>query len=139
MTYNQVIKYFNDFANNHLQIEQFGSGELWEIEGQNLKYPCMWVSPISTALTDNTANRTFIVLVMDLVDKAKNFEKEVQSDTELILMDVVKYIKNDLGLNGEPVLFPFKEEFADWVTGWRTEITFETEFNSNDCDIPFKN
>ena len=33
LTYNQIIKEFNDFANAHKQIQNFGNGDLFEITG----------------------------------------------------------------------------------------------------------
>ena len=31
ITYNQMIKEFQDFATAHRQINEFGNGDLWEV------------------------------------------------------------------------------------------------------------
>ena len=36
LTYNQVIKALNDFADAHLEIETFGNGDLYETVQHNL-------------------------------------------------------------------------------------------------------
>ncbi len=47
LTYNQIIKEFNDFADAHKQVQNFGNGDLWEITESNqlldYNYPLLWV------------------------------------------------------------------------------------------------
>jgi hypothetical protein len=143
-TYNNIITLFDRIATAHNQIESFGTGELWEVDATikpGFKYPLLWVAPISSITKDQVQERTFNVLVMAQVDKGKVYEQEVLSDCELILNDVIKVLKNEndyYELIGEPSLIPFKEDFGDWLTGWRSELVILSDMNGNACDVPIE-
>ena len=142
ITYNNIITLFNNIAVAHKQLKDFGTGESWEVEGHikpGIIYPLLWVIPISSQTTSNTQERTFTLLVMGQVKKDKSDEQEILSDCELILNDVIKIFRNEsdnYDLIGEPILFPFKEDFGDWITGWRADVQIQTDLNNNYCDIP---
>lgn len=145
MTYNQIITLFRGITNSSKLINSFGTGELWEIEGNikpGTRYPLIWVVPVSATVTNQTVNRTFTFLCMDMVNKDKSNEQEVLSDTELGLQDFIKVLRmesDSYTLLNEPTMFPFIEEFGDWCAGWRVDFEIETDFNSNDCDTTFEN
>jgi hypothetical protein len=142
MTYNQIIKLFSNIVGSSKVLKSFGTGELWEIEGNikpGIQYPTLWAAPIQTNVTDQTMSRTFTFLCFDMVSKDKSNEQEVLSDTEQCLQDFIKILRSasdDYELVGNPTLIPFKEEFSDWATGWRVDFEILTAFNSNDCDVP---
>lgn len=142
MTYNNTIQLFDNIATAHKQINTFGTGELWEVNGiikPELKGFILWVAPVNTTITDQTTIRTFTVLVMNIVKKDKSDEQEVLSDSEQILIDIIKIFRNEdeaYELVGDPTLFPFKEDFGDWLTGYRTDLVIQTDFNNNYCDLP---
>lgn len=142
MTYNNIIQLFDNIATAHKQINTFGTGELWEVNAiikPELKGFVLWVAPVSSTTTEQTTIRTFTVLVMSIVKKDKTDEQEVLSDSEQILNDIVKIFRNEdeaYELIGEPTLFPFKEDFGDWLTGWRADLVIQTDFNNNYCDLP---
>ena len=142
MTYNQVIKLFNDWADTHLLIGTYGSGEEWEINGNfkpGIIDPLFYTIPVNSQVLENTVNRTFKVICFGRVKKDKSNEREVISDTEQICQDFIKFIRyNDADFNlvGEPQFTPFTEEFGDWCAGWEGDIIIETEFDNNECDKP---
>lgn len=142
MTINQIKTLFSNVASAHYMLNDFEFGELWEIEekmNKNAKYPMLFVSPISSITGEQVKERTFQVLVMDLVKKDGTETVDAWSDTEQILDDVIKIVRRESDsyeLVGEPTLFPFKEEYSDWCTGYRAELVIRTDFNSNYCDIP---
>lgn len=143
MTYNQIITLFENIAEAHKQLFYFGHGEQWEVDGAikpGIKYPALWVMPVDSQTRDSVKIRTFTLLVFAQVKKDKSNETEIISDTEQIIDDVLKIIRNesdDYNLVNEPQMFPFKEEFGDWCAGWRCDIQFETDFNLNqNCDVP---
>lgn len=142
MTLNQSLTLFGNIAAAHYQIKDFAYGELWELNGEikpGISYPLMFVVPIDSTTTDQTQQRRFLVLVCDRPKKDKSNEAEILSDSEQILNDVVKTFRNesdDYELIGDPVLIPFKEDFGDWLSGYRTELVIQSDFNSNYCDIP---
>lgn len=144
-TINNFKELFSNIATAHKQINTFGFGELWEIEeamNKDVTYPMLWVQPINSTTGLQTQTRTFRFLVFDLVSKQdvdNNYTIEVWSDTELILNDIIKILREEsdsYNIVGEPLLEPFKEEFSDWVTGWRSDLVIETDLNSNYCDVP---
>jgi len=145
ITINNYKDLFKDIKDAHYQLNSYGFGEAWQIEelmNKEITYPCMFVVPITSTTLDQTQQRTFRILVFDLVkrnDVDDNQTTEVWSDTEQILNDVIKILRDEsdnYDLTGDPVLEPFMEEFTDWVTGWKADVTIDSELNSNYCDIP---
>lgn len=141
MTYNNIINNLKAYCTANEQIKTFGTGEEWEAEGilkPGIIYPIFYAIPIDSTNGLQTKQRKFNFICFDIVAKDKSNEQDVLSDTEQILDDIIRYIQNndDIGLIGEPVLIPFKEKYGDFCAGWATEVIIETEFNSNDCQIP---
>lgn len=142
MTYDQVITLFNNIAVAHKQINSFGTGELWEVEG-NIKpgiiYPMLYIVPVNSITQENTKQRSFTGLVFGQVKKDKSDEQSILSDCESIADDFIKILRNesdDYILLGDPVLVPFKEDLGDFVTGWRFDFDLQTDLNNNYCDVP---
>lgn len=145
ITINNYKTLFNNIQAAHQQLNSFGFGEAWQIEelmNKQITYPCMFVCPISSLNNDQTQQRTFRILIFDLVkrDDVDNDQcTEVWSDTEQILNDVLKILRNEsdsYDLVGDVSCEPFMQEFTDWVTGYKADIVIESELNSNYCDIP---
>ena len=141
MTYNQLISFIETTALSNPFIKFFGTGELWEIEGNLKPAPdslILWLNPTNSTVNDNQVERQFNMLCMGRVLKDKTNEQEVLSDSEQVLWDMIKVIKNgdDTDVNGTPSLTPFKEEFGDWMAGWNAEIIIVTDFDNNPCNIP---
>lgn len=141
MTYNQLISFIEATTLSNPFIKFFGTGELWEIEGNLKPAPdslILWLNPTNSTVNDNQVERQFNMLCMGRVLKDKTNEQEVLSDSEQVLWDMIKVIKNgdDTDVNGTPSLTPFKEEFGDWMAGWNAEIIIVTDFDNNPCNIP---
>jgi hypothetical protein len=142
MTINQIKELFSNIASAHYFINDFAYGELWEIEeklNKKPKYPMLFVTPVQSVTGEQVKERTFNILVFDMVNKDYSNQVQVWSDTERILDDVIKILRReskDYELVGEPTSFPFKEDFSDWATGYRAEIVIRTDFDNNYCDIP---
>jgi hypothetical protein len=142
LTWNNLVSLFENVATAHQQINSYGLGEEWEINGateSNRDYPKMWVIPIDSITKEQTVERTFEFLVFDLVHPDEDNENDVVSDTEQIIHDIIKVFKNEsdnYNVTNEPQAFYFTEKYADNVSGWRAQITIETDFASNSCDMP---
>jgi len=141
MTYNQLIKFLEETALANPFVKFFGTGELWEIEGNLKPAPdslMIWLNPVNSVVNDNQLDRQFNMLCMGRVKKDKSNEQEVLSDSEQVLWDMIKVIKDneDTDVNGSPTMTPFKEDFGDWLTGWNAEIIITTDFDNNPCNIP---
>jgi hypothetical protein len=146
-TYNQIVDELNQIATDHKQINYFGSGELWEVNGDPKNpgvYPQLWMTPVSASLGPQTITYTVRLLCFDLVNKGENNENDVLSDTLQILSDVVRIFRfrasnddyEEYSIAFDPFMEPFTERFADDVSGWSGTVQIEAGLFSNDCNIP---
>lgn len=147
-TLNQLIQYFHDFAvgpngtSGHLQLNDFGFGNLFEINGEikpGITYNLLWVIPVDSETTEQTKRRRFLFMCLGLVKEDLSNRDEVWSDTEQILDDLFKKIlveEEDIDLGGDPLMTPVSERFGDWVTGWQADVVIETKADSTPCNIP---
>jgi hypothetical protein len=142
MTLRQVKNLFNNIATAHKEINDFGFGEIWEIEektNKNIKYPIMFVTPVQTEHQENVNDRTFTVLIFDMVRKDYDNQVNAWSSTEQILEDVIEILRkesDEYEVVGNPILIPFKEDFSDWATGYRADIVLRTNKTVTHCNIP---
>ncbi len=143
ITYNQLIELLSNISSAHRIINTFNSGEVWEIEQElesNRNFVKLWAVPVSSTVNGNQITNRFHLLAFDLVEKGSSNNNDVLSDTQQCLYDVIKVLKNysgnDFDVTGDPTLYPFKEEFGDWVAGWRCELDIVINFNPNGCDVP---
>lgn len=144
MILKKQLDIFRNIFNNHLVVNEVMVCELWEVEG-NLKpgilYPLIVIDLVSTSQTVNSLQRTYRVLCMDILLKDKSNSEDVLSDSEYILTNFIKTLRDpgdgleldDMELINEPLLEPFKEEFGDWCSGYSVEITVESGFDNNPC------
>jgi hypothetical protein len=131
LTYNQVIKQLNDFADAHKQIKSFGNGNLWEVvqhdQLSNFNYPLMWINDQSATDESN--------------------ENEVKSDCVQILIDLIAYFEqlnatnNNVNWNQVQLIRTgsvemFTERFEDEVSGATLQLGLRFPQNYNFCEIP---
>lgn len=142
MTVNEQRELFNNIANAHEQLNDFGYGEAWEIEekmNKEAEYNMMYVVPMQSVKGKQTIDRTYMILILDIPKKDNSNQVEVWSDTEQILDDIIITLRKsskDYELIGDPVMFPFAGDKSDWVSGYRAEIVLRTKTRSNTCDLP---
>lgn len=141
-TKNQIRKIFSDFASNHLQIHQFGYGEEFEQQAvEGINYPLLWVVALPSPLNGVDYDRTYRIILADRVRKDESDEIEVESDTELLLLDTISYIwkygqQNQMDLQDGITTNPFWEKWSDEVTGHYADITIRDYFDYNSCALP---
>ena len=152
ITYNQIIKEFNDFADAHKQIQTFGNGDLWEIAERNqlldFNYPLLWVADQPATMGDGTFTWNFQILTMDLVNKDEDNENDVKSDMIQVLLDLLGYLEQKFNTTTNNVdwtkiqlvragnLTSFTERFEDDVTGWGMGLGLKIPFKYSDCNLP---
>lgn len=146
--YINLIEKFQTFQQDHLQLNYFGQGDPWEINGfPNITFPALWVNTVSASPKVNSGNLIqtieyqFNILCFDIVRKGEQNELDVLNDTQLILCDLILDIKanwNDVDMIIDPTQTPFTENFSDWVTGWNMNITMTVDFPSNYCEIALR-
>ena len=147
ITYNQIIKQFEDFATAHKQINEFANGDLWEIVQndsllKDYNYPLLFVQDSPASVGDGFITNGFNILVMDKANEG-TVETEVKSDTLLTLLDVLAYFDKLYTDNWKFVkllktgsVSSFTERFDDTLTGWTMSIQFTQPIEYNECQIP---
>lgn len=152
LTYNQIIKEFNDFADAHKQVQNFGNGDLWEITESNqlldYNYPLLWVVDQPATLGDGVFTWNFNIITMDLVNKDESNENDVKSDMIQVLLDLIAYLEQKTNTTNNNVNWlqvqlirsgnftSFTERFEDELTGWGMSIGLKIPFNYDNCNIP---
>lgn len=143
MTLNQIVGELNTIANNHLQIQTFGFGDVWEIATSgDIQYPIMWASldGVDISTSAKTETYKFSLFFMDIVKNGEINETEVLSDQLSIAKDVLATLKNPTYEwsfeDNVSSLEDFTERFTDSVSGWKLNINLKLPFTSNRCVIP---
>jgi len=146
ITYNQIIKQFEDFATAHRQINQFKIGDLWEIVQKEtlaeLNYPMLFVQDSPASIGEGFITNGFNILVMDKANEG-TVETEVKSDTLLILLDTIAYFEKLYTDNWKFVkiektgsISSFTERFDDTLTGWTMSMQLKQPLQYDECQIP---
>ncbi len=146
ITYNQMIKEFQDFATAHKQINEFGNGDLWEVVQKEtlaeLNYPLLFVQDSPATIGDGFITNGFNILVMDKANEG-TVETEVKSDTLLILLDTIAYFEKLYTDNWKFVkiektgsISSFTERFDDTLTGWTMSMQLKQPLEYDECQIP---
>ena len=141
-TANQIKSSFELLASGHYQIHSFLYAQEFEQQAyENLIYPLMLVYPLGGSLSGTTYSRNYRVIIADRVLKSEGNELEVESDTQLIALDVLAYWMK-LGQNerftitSSNTITPFWEKWGDDVTGHFVDIGIEEFYDFNSCAIP---
>ena len=146
ITYNQIIKQFEDFATAHRQINQFKTGDLWEIVQKEtlaeLNYPMLFLQDSPASIGEGFITNSFNILVMDKANEG-TVETEVKSDTLLILLDTIAYFEKLYTDNWKFVkieksgsISSFTERFDDTLTGWTMSMQLKQPLQYDECQIP---
>jgi len=139
ITKNILYKYFKDFADNHLQIKDYGYGDLWEISSsQATTYPLFWVSPQPSNISGNEITYNFNILIGDRLEDGDANKVEVESDTFQIGLDLLATLNLDreLDLDKNNTLTPFIHDFKDRIAGHLITLSVSAPFDYNECAVP---
>ena len=142
VTYNNLFDTFSMIASNHYQINSFEFGEAWDINSSGTtNYPLLLVIPETSTVSIGKVTYKFKLAVMDLVQKGKDNDIDVESDTHQILLDVIAELRMggydfSVDRNLTITLEQFSEKFDDEVTGWWGDIILDTDFDFDSCNIP---
>ena len=156
-TLNQLIGYFEAFADAHGQIKDFGYGSTSEISTtEQMKFPYLWVTNATGGSVELSRNKTvtpiptFQFLVLDQWNNQSNYKDtnglnsnntgEVMSDTHQICIDIINYINNDLNKQGVMIpestytLEPIEDGTTDKAYGHM--LTLDLKVMYYNCSIP---
>lgn len=142
-TYRQIIGYFETAANQHLQINSFGTGPIDYLDAlsQNTVYPLLFVRPMSSpGLSNNTRTLNFEVYSLDIPKLSDENALNVMSDTETFLYDIGAWFnRGPLQQNLEYDMLnitPVNEAFQDRAFGWAASVNIVVPFIYNYCNFP---
>jgi hypothetical protein len=141
ITKNTIHKYFQDLADNHYQLKYFGYGDLSEVSvSEAVTYPLLWVTPTPSNVSGNTITYNYNIVVADRLEDGDLNKVEVESDTHQICLDILASFRQntefDWELDKSSNFTPFIHRFKDQVCGHLMTLSFEVEFNYNECAIP---
>lgn len=154
---NQLVDYYSQFVDAHLQLKDFGYGSTWDIGTSNqMQFPYLWVTHSTTSSISVSANKTQIptvtlsFLVVDQWNNQENFEdtngdnsnnaQEILSDTMQICQDIITYTSvnlRDFGvmmIAGDVTLDPIIDETPDKVWGWKLDLNLQ--LTHTNCAMP---
>ena len=139
-TLNQILSLIENEANAHLQVKQFGQGDVWEINPKELDYLVLWAIEEGVVLNERTLTYNIRLLAMDRVLPGEENEQEVMSDTIQVLLDFVAYFRQlhttDLSIQTSVSFEPFTERFDDKVSGHACVLSITQPYDYNKCQIP---
>ena len=151
LNYEKIILESQTFAGNHLQINSFGNGDLWEIiesdKLQDFTYPMLWVQDSNFGTSNGVAFFSFSILALDQVINGEVNENFVKSSMIEILFDYVSYFKQSIFYDVAGNKLPFKisvensgqtftENYNDILTGGNISVRFDVPLRFNKCKIP---
>ena len=142
MTVNQIKKLFESIAGAHYFIKHFEYGNTpakADAEVDETKYPALYVVHDDSTQLTNTIQRTYTLIVCDLVNTDLSNNDEVESDTEQTLSDIIKILRQEsdyYDVVGDPKIVPFRDKYGDAVSGNEATVVIETLYNTGFCDVP---
>jgi len=145
MTHNQYIKLFSDFATNHKQINSFSNGKKQEVTSNSstgAPTNTMWAVLQSANIADNVLSIKYSFLFGELLNKDHSNLDEVLSDQLRIAQDFVATMRlvdyeASFQIEKTTSFTPFQDEmFDNEMGGWEIEITFNSDYTSDTCQVP---
>jgi hypothetical protein len=139
-TLNDIFKIIETQANSHLQVKQYGQGDVWELQPEELDYVVLWAIEEGASVSERTLTYNIRLICMDRVLPSEENEHEVMSDTISILMDFVAYFRqlhtSQLSIQTSVSFEPFTERFTDKVSGHACVLSITQPYAYDRCQIP---
>lgn len=145
LSQNGVNRMFEQWSTADPNVESYGFGQLYNQNGEpkvTQKYVGMWVNPVNTSVRQYTIERTYQILIYDLVyqnDVNSSNQNKIISDCEEIAFRLIRFLrsKSDVfDIVGNPVVSPFTDRFLDDVSGVIVDVTIEFNGESSECNDP---
>lgn len=138
-----IINRLEKFSQEHLQINDFGFGNIDNISTKNHDFILMWVSISDSDINLSSTNYNFEIYILDLLKQNYSNYIDILTDTNLICKDIISLFFDNQQLYGFTLnennvntqLIEFK--FDDCLLGWKMDINVETQDGLNLCEIPY--
>lgn len=155
MTYKEIINRFRTVVENHLQLKDFGYGDLSDLKTQSqlgpeedgVDYPYLFLLPAPSVRQGPVMEYSFNMIVMDMArpeegDLYDNYVT-IQSQCQQYIDDVLAFLYHHYKDQPEITLTnitytPFKEKYQDELAGMTATITIQVPTPLNDCITPIE-
>lgn len=142
MTLNNLINLLKKYSQSHLQINDFGAGDLSDLAAsKDVKLPIMWVSYGTGRYSQNQMIYNLSFFFADQIFDDKRNELEVQSDMLLIALDTFAYLRDNPDFNfqvdADATIDFFTERFGELTSGCAMSFTLRDPKPLDRCVIPF--
>ncbi|WP_343668731.1 hypothetical protein [Chitinophaga sp.] len=142
MTLNNLINLLRSYAQSHLQINDFGSGDLSDLAAsKDVRLPVMWVSYPTGRYSQNQMFYNLTVFLADQIFDDKKNELEVQSDMLSIALDTFAFLRDNPGfdfqVDADATIDFFTERFGELTAGCAMSFTLRDPKPLDRCVIPF--
>ena len=150
LTINKIKSIFEDIANRHYMINDYGFGPSYNIGAEKpMKYPFLWIEPTNTRVTTGKGNSqgveyyTFNMYVLDKINKGDDNFTDTSSDCDYISKTIFAeldqhpyYIDLDMSIDGDFSGEPVYEQTEDNSNGWMTSFTIKLPLRYSPCNDP---
>ena len=142
MTYNQLIKKFNELLQSHAQLKTVKNATPTEWLGSPgvVDFPAA-LFVVNTGTFERGNQRTRLVQ-MWFIDKSgadNEFEQDVSSDMEQVAGDIVEKLLNEANKWSidAPISYTFfRDSYEDFMAGVQFIFSIETNNEFDGCDMP---
>lgn len=155
MTYKEIINRFRTVVENHLQLKDFGYGELSDLktqsqlgpEEQGVDYPYLFLLPAPSVRQGPVMEYSFNMVVMDmarteegdLYDNYITIQSQCQQYIDDVLANLYYYYKDQPEIQLTNITYtPFKEKYQDELAGMTATITIQVPTPLNNCITPIE-
>ena len=129
-TLKQAIKIFEEWANNHPEINDFIFDNINNVtlKDRAINYPMLWVAPQPMTLT----KLNFDIYFAELLSLDRRNLLDGMSDMNNIVYDFVRYFESKYKVSNARIT-PFEGKFDDYTVGVILNIEFDY-WNINSCE-----
>ena len=159
MTYQEIVNRIQTVVNNHLQLADFGYGDLSDLKTRfenssgdaavQADYPYVFLNPGSHNRNLTVITYNFNMIVMDMArgevsDQPYNNMLAIQSQCQQYIDDIIAILYYDFQDQPEVMrtnltYTPFNERFQDDVAGMTVNLQIEVPAPLNACIAPYNN
>lgn len=143
-TFKDIIIKFEEFVDEHKQINQFGWGELFNISTKDIQFPYLHILPTSSKKMGSLQTATIEIYLMDLQKQDNKNLLDIMNQMFMYGNDIVSDFEYNADMYGFEVderninIYPFTGEYDDYTAGWKWVMNI-TYMQTNNCDLIPKN
>jgi len=142
-TFKNVIEGIQAFCTSHTQINDFGWGDISNINPSEHNFPMIWLNPTDSSTNGPMTVYKFDMYVLDVLKQDRSNLLDLMNNTTIIGNDAISEFWIDesetlgfeLNENGISMI-PFEGRFDVFTGGWIFTIEIYVKTTLNKCIIP---